>query len=82
MKKKKSVFPSLFSFLSRSLPHSKELDKQKKNKERQSDSWGNLRTQINACLLHWLVGDRTFGFEFRSQNIEEKKISCKAVFMR
>lgn len=48
---KKSMCP-FFSFLSHSLPHSKEVDKQRKNKERQNYSWGNLRTQINARLLY------------------------------
>ena len=53
MEKNRGMFPSLFPFLSHPLPHPRELDKeQRKNKERQNDSWGRVSTQINACILH------------------------------
>ena len=50
--KKKKKYVSFSFLLSVPFSSSKELDKQRKNKERQNDSWGNLRTQINARVLY------------------------------
>lgn len=66
MEKVRGIFPSLSfpSVPSSALP--KALDKeQRKNRERLI-TWfrGGINGQINACVLHWLGGHHTFGFEF------------------